>query len=218
MLIRCKFCLVFSMYFFSGCISVISPQTANTLEPGQVSAYAALTMPVLYVQSSKKKEDDSNSDSDSSKGDALEAIWIDVGTRYGLFDGLDLGIEKTNMITRFDLKKRMIGSREGFALAVGAGVGSNNLAGFVNSKKANYFIRTSDVPIYVSKKIGQTSSIYSVLRYHYTHIQVGYPSINLGTSDSSESSSSSATNLVESASEWNLADVSSRPLFYLSSI
>jgi hypothetical protein len=196
------FSIFITAYFLSGCISVISPQTANTLEPGQVSAYAALTTPVFYVQSSKKSEGDSSSD--SSKGDAMELLWIDVGTRYGLADGLDLGVEKTNLITRFDLKKRLVGSADGFAMAIGAGVGSNNLAGFLNSKKANYFIRTADLPIYFSKRVGQSSSLYSVLRYHYTQVQSGYTSLDFGSSDSS-SSSSNASDEKESLSARNVA-------------
>lgn len=207
------FSILLMANFLSGCISVISPQTANTLEPGQVSAYAALTTPVFYVQTSKKSESDSSSDSNSgsnsgsSRGDSMEALWIDVGTRYGLANGLDLGIEKTNLITRFDLKKRLFGSAEGFAMAIGAGVGSNNLAGFLNSKKAYYFIRTADLPIYLSKRVGKSSSLYSVLRYHYTQVQSGYtfvvPVIDL-SSDSS-SSSSNVSDMRESGSARNVA-------------
>ena len=78
------------------------------------------------------------------------------------------------------------------------------MAGFLNSKKANYFIRTADLPIYLSKRVGQSSSLYSVLRYHYTQVQSGYTSIDLGSSDSS-SSSSNASDKKESLSARNVA-------------
>jgi hypothetical protein len=169
--------ILISLLFLTSCISVISPQTADTLAPGEMSAYVALTTPVMYYANKSDSSDTSDGgdsedeDSDSSGSETMDALWFDVGTRYGLSDNLDFGVEKTGMITHFDFKRRLFGSGKGTSLAIGAGLGSNNLSGFLNSSKSSFFIRTSDVPLYFSTRIGETSSFYSVLRYHYTHVE-----------------------------------------------
>lgn len=183
-----KILLPFVILTFNSCISVISPQTADTLEPGQMSAYAAITTIAPYSQSSKKSSSDDSDDSDSKNDtEIMDAFWIDVGTRYGISSNLDFGIEKTNLLTRFDIKRRIVGNGKGFSMAVGAGVGANNLSGFLNSKKSLYFIRTSDIPIHFSTRVGKSSSLYSVLRYHYTQIQSKYGGIIANSSGSSSS-------------------------------
>ena len=185
--------LVVSALSLSACISAISPQTADTLAPGEMSGHVALSTPVTYYASKSESTDDSSSEEDeeSSASDPMDLIWFDVGTRYGLSDNLDVGVEKTGLITRFDIKRRLLGNGKGVSMAIGAGVGSNNLAGFLNSEKSAFFMRTSDIPLYVSARIGESSSLYSTLRYHYTHIESRPGSIDL--SDSNDSSTSTET-------------------------
>lgn len=185
--------LLVSILFLTSCISVISPQTADTLAPGEMSAYVALTTPVMYYANKSDSSDTSDSedeDTDSSGGEIMDDLWFDVGTRYGLSDNLDFGVEKTGMITHFDFKRRLFGSGKGTSLAIGAGLGANNLSGFFNSSKSSFFIRTSDVPLYFSTRIGETSSFYSVLRYHYTHVE-SKSSLNLN--DSTDSTTDTET-------------------------
>lgn len=89
-------------------------------------------------------------------------------------------------------------------MAIGAGLGSNNLSGFLNSSKSSFFIRTSDIPLYFSTKIGETSSFYSTLRYHYTHIES--KGDLLDSSSSSDSTTDTETdNSQKSVSARNLA-------------
>jgi|688.fasta_scaffold43126_2 hypothetical protein len=199
-----------SIFFLNSCISVISPQTADTLAPGEMSAYVALTTPVMYYANKSDSSDTSDGgsdsedeDSDSSGGETMDALWFDVGTRYGLSDNLDFGVEKTGMITHFDFKRRLFGSGKGASMAIGAGLGSNNLSGFLNSSKSSFFIRTSDIPLYFSTRIGETSSFYSVLRYHYTHVE---SKSSLDLSGSTDSTTDTETdNAQKSISARNVA-------------
>lgn len=192
--------IVIGSFWLNSCISVISPQTADTLPPGQMSGYIALSTPLTFAASKDTSSDESDNEDDSpSNFELTDALSFDVGTRYGVSENLDFGAEKTGLITRFDFKRRVFGSEKGKAIAIGAGLGSNNLSGFLNSSKSGFFIRTSDIPIYFSTKIGEASSLYSILRYHYTHIESKGSFLN--SSDSTESedensqSSSSARNL-----------------------
>jgi hypothetical protein len=160
----------------------------------------------MYYANKSDSSDTSDSedeDSDSSGGEIMDGLWFDVGTRYGLSDNLDFGVEKTGMITHFDFKRRLFGSGKGTSLAIGAGLGANNLSGFFNSSKSSFFIRTSDVPLYFSTRIGETSSFYSVLRYHYTHVE-SKSSLNL--TDSTDSTTDAETdNSQKSTSARNVA-------------
>jgi len=105
-----------ALIFLNSCISVISPQTADTLAPGQMSAYVALTTPVTYYAAKDESTDESDTTSeedDSSDSEGMDALWFDVGARYGLSDNLDFGVEKTGFITRFDFKRRLLGMARG---------------------------------------------------------------------------------------------------------
>ena len=85
-----------SFLSLTSCISVISPQTADPLAPGQMSAYVALTTPFTYYATKDDSTDESDTtseeDDDSSSAEVMDSLWFDVGTRYGLSDNLDFGV------------------------------------------------------------------------------------------------------------------------------
>ena len=89
-------------------------------------------------------------------------------------------------------------------MAIGGGLGSNNLSGFLNSSKSSFFIRTSDLPLYFSTRIGETSSFYSTLRYHYTHIESKGSFLD-STSSSDSTTDTETDNSQKSVSARNLA-------------